>query len=371
MTSTLPTTTGAATSGAALVGDDADSFAEHVFAASNGMLEILGGYLGDRLGLYRALAQRPASAAELARRAGTDPRYTTEWLAHQAAIGWVRADDDTADGTTRFTLPAGSADVLTDRDSLGYLAPLARVLAGCAVQLPALLAAYRSGGGVAWARYGADVREGQADMNRPWFEHALPGAFAGVGEIHEVLGRSGARVAEFGSGGGWSSIALARAYPQLTVDGYDVDAPSVELARANAREAGVADRVRFHERDAAEVTGSFDAVLAFECVHDVPHPVEMLAAAGRAVRPDGIVVVMDEAVGDGFTAPADEVERFMYGLSTVLCLPDSLSHAGSAATGTVMRADTLREYATAAGFSGVEVLPIEGFGFWRFYALRS
>jgi SAM-dependent methyltransferase len=237
--------------------------------------------------------------------------------------------------------------------------------------LPALLEAYRTGGGVSWERFGADAREAQADMNRPWFERRLPAAFAGVERLHEALGRPGARVAEIGFGGGWSSVALARAYPTLTVDGYDVDEASVELARRNAAEAGVADRVRFHLMDAAKISDSFDVVLAFECIHDIPHPVEVLAAARRAAAPDGLVVVMDEAVGEEFAAPGDEVERLMYGLSTVLCLPDTMSHPASAATGTVMRPATLRRYAVDAGFAGIEVLPIEDFGFWRFYLLHD
>jgi predicted O-methyltransferase YrrM len=346
---------------------------------ANAFLEVLGAYLGDRLGYYRALAGGPLTPGELAARTGTHPRYAREWLEFQACLGWVRAEpvpgahlgDGTGGDTHRFTLPAGGAEVMTDVASLSYLAPLARMVAACAVQLPALLEAYRSGGGVSWEQFGADAREAQADMNRPWFEYRLPEAFAGVESLHEALSRSGARVAEIGFGGGWSSVALARAYPTLTVDGYDVDDASVELARRNAAEAGVADRVRFHLMDAAEISGSFDVVLAFECIHDIPHPVQALAAARRAAGPDGLVVVMDEAVGEEFAGPGDEVERLMYGLSTVLCLPDTMSHPGSAATGTVMRPATLRRYAVDAGFTGIEVLPIEDFGFWRFYRLHD
>jgi SAM-dependent methyltransferase len=358
-----------------LVTDNVDGFAEHLFASSNAFLEVLGAYLGDRLGYYRELTGGPLTPGELAARTGTHPRYAREWLEYQACLGWVRAEPMPAAGpgvgTHRFALPTGGAEVLTDVASLSYLAPLARMVAASAVQLPALLEAYRTGGGVSWERFGADARESQADMNRPWFEHRLPEAFAGVERLHEALSRPGARVAEIGFGGGWSSVALARAYPQLTVDGYDIDEASVELARRNAAEAGVADRVRFHPMDAAEINGSFDVVLAFECIHDIPHPVEVLAAARRAAAPAGLVVVMDEAVGEEFVGPGDEVERLMYGLSTVLCLPDSMSHAGSAATGTVMRPATLRRYAVEAGFSGIEVLPIEDFGFWRFYRLHD
>ncbi|GGS95533.1 hypothetical protein GCM10010156_62220 [Planobispora rosea] len=115
--------------------------------------------------------------------------------------------------------------------------------------------------------------------------------------------------------------------------------------------------------------GGHDAVFAFECLHDMSRPVETLAAIRRAIKPGGSVVVMDEAAAESLTAPADDTERLLYGFSLLVCLPDGMAHQPSAATGTVMRPDTLRRYAAEAGFRDVEVLPIEDFGFWRFYRL--
>jgi SAM-dependent methyltransferase len=267
-------------------------------------------------------------------------------------------------------LPPAAAEVLTDTSSLSYLAPLARMLCAAGVQLPALTWAYRTGGGVGWAAFGEDMRESQAEINRPWYEHALPDVLAGVRDVHAILQRDGARVADVGCGAGWSTIALARAYPDAEVHGFDVDVPSIEMARRNAAAAGLADRVTFHHADAAELgEDRFDAAFAFECVHDMPRPVEVLEAIRRAVRPDGAVVVMDEAVQDRFTAPGDEIERIMYGFSLLICLPDSLAHPQSAGTGTVMRPGTLRAYAREAGFADIATLPIEDFGSWRFYRL--
>ena len=145
------------------------------------------------------------------------------------------------------------------------------------------------------------------------------------------------------------------------------------MARAHAEAAGVGDRVRFHLVDGSDLSaprGGFDAAFAFECVHDMARPVEVLAAVRRAVRPDGVVVVMDEAVGERFSAPGDDLERLMYGFSTLICLPDGRSHTPSAATGTVMRPAVLEGYAREAGFDGIEILPIEDFSFFRFYRLR-
>ncbi len=260
--------------------------------------------------------------------------------------------------------------MLTEEKSLNYLAPLARMFASVGPAIPQLIEAYRTGGGVSWEQLGTDAREAQADMNRPWFSE-LPNAFARVDSIQSVLTRTGARVADVGTGAGWSSIALALAYPGLHVDGFDVDGPSIELARANAAEAGVADRVRFHNADGDGLSnyGRFDAAFAFECIHDMPTPVDVLAAMRLAVREDGPVIVMDEAVAESFAAPGDDLERIMYGFSLFVCLPDSLSHRPSVGTGTVMRPDTLRGYAQAAGFAGLEILPIEDFSFFRFYSL--
>lgn len=343
-----------------------EDFADRLFKSALGTIEVLSVHLGDRLDWYRGLAARgPSTPAELTAYAGGDERYAREWLEQQAAVGILTVGPD-----GRFVLPKEAAEVLTDESSLAYLAPLARMLAGAAAQMPALVDAYRSGGGVGWAEFGTDMRESQADMNRPWFEHALPDALAGVPDLDAALRRPGTRIADVGSGGGWSTIALARAYPEARVEGVDVDGPSIELATRNAADAGLGDRVSFRHGDAATLEeNSYDAAFAFECIHDLPHPVDTLAAIRRAVTPGGPVVIMDEAVGDAFSAPADETERLMYGFSLLICLPDGRAHQHSAATGTVMRPDTLRRYAVEAGFRDIEILPISDFGFWRFYRL--
>jgi hypothetical protein len=342
------------------------AFADRLLGATLQLVDVLAVYLGDRLGWYRALASGgPATPEELAARAGGSARYAREWLEQQAGTGILTLE---ADG--RFSLPAGAAEVLTDPDSLNYLAPLARMFGAAATQLPALLEAYRSGGGVGWAEYGVDMRESQADMNRPWFLDRLGPTLAGLPDLDALLRRPGARIADVGCGAGWSTIALARAYPESTVEGWDVDGPSIDLARANAEAAGVGDRVSFSVADAAGLpASSYDALFAFECVHDMSAPADVLAAIRRAVRPDGAVIVMDEAVADAFTPPVADTDRLMYGFSLFVCLPDGMSTQPSAGTGTVMRTETLRGYAREAGFSDIDVLPTGEFGFWRFYRL--
>jgi len=366
---------------------ETEAFADRLFSATLGAIDVLAVHVGDRLGWYRALASSgPLTSAGLAEATGTDERYAREWLEQQAATGVLVAEDAGAappldadpDADPQqlarsrlYTLPAAHAEVLTDASSLAHLAPLARFVGAIGPQLPRLIESYRDGGGVSWEQLGDDAREAQSDANRPWFERRLAPTLAALPAVHEVLSRPGARVVDVGCGFGWSTLALARAYPQAEVHGVDVDRPSVAAARKAAAEAGLERRAFFHLADAAElaVAQLYDAAFAFECVHDMPRPVAVLEGVRRAMKPDGVVVVMDEAVADEFRAPADDVDRIMYGYSLFVCLPDGLSTSPSAGTGTVMRPATLRRYTRGAGYAGVEVLPVGDFAFFRFYRL--
>ncbi len=349
----------------------ADALAERIFGSLLGTMEIFTIYLGERLGLYAALAEGPATSAELAARAGIAERYAREWLEQQAVYGLLEVDDVAAPaGERRYSLPREHAEVLLDRDALTYLTPMARMSVAVAQRMPALMTAYRDGGGVNWRDFGPDMSEGQELGNRPSFmammESWIP---QGLPDVHERLS-SGGRVADVGCGGGWSSIAIAQAYEGVAVDGYDLDEPAVERARQNAAAHGLSDRVRFHAVDPAEMDHGegYDFVCAFECIHDMPQPVPVLRAMRSMASLGGGVMVMDENVGHEFTAPGDELERLMYGFSTLVCLPDGMSHPDSVGTGTVMRPAVFEGYAKEAGFDRVEILPIEA-DLWRFYRL--
>jgi SAM-dependent methyltransferase len=341
---------------------------DRVFEAGVAAMECLSIHLGDRLGWYRELAASgPLSPADLAARTRTQERYAREWCEQQAVSGFLVVEGTGLD--RRFGLDDEGVSVFTGTDSTDYLAPFARLVAATAVQMPALLDAYRDGGGVSWQQLGDDARTGQADMNRPWFEHVLPGELADVPHLDEILSRPGTLVADIGCGFGWSTIALARAYPQARFVGVDVDLPSVESARANAVDAGVTNATFVASWDDAPA-GPYDLAFLFECLHDMPQPVDVLVQVRDALADDGRVVVMDEDADDAFTAPGDQVQRALYGFSILCCLPDSLSHTPTVGTGTVMRRGTLARYARQAGFDVVEDLPIEDFGFWRFSELR-
>lgn len=353
----------------------AEQLGERVFRSALAGLETLSIHLGDTLGWYRSLADDgPATATELAARTSTALRYAREWLEQQAVAGFLSVVE-VGGPDRRFALTDAAREVFTDRESLSYLAPLARLVAAVGVQMPGLERAYRDGGGVSWAQFGDDMRTAQADMNRPWYRHELPGVLAALPGVHDRLSRPGARLLDIGCGAGHSTVALATAYPEAVVLGVDIDAPSIELSRKAAVDGGVDERVEFRVGDASALAvqpGSdqrFAAAFAFECVHDMPRPVDVLRQVHDVLDPDGVMVVMDEATADAFAPDGDEVERMLYAFSVTVCLPDGLSSTPSVGTGTVMRPDTLRRYATAAGFSKVEILPTGEFGFWRFYAL--
>jgi SAM-dependent methyltransferase len=353
-----------------------DKFVERMLQSTAGVFDIFTIYIGDRLGFYRALAgSGPLTSAELAARTNTQERYAREWLEQQTVSGILEVEDAEAEAAARrFRLSTAYVEVLVERDSLNYLAPLAQLAVGVTRPLDSLLNAYRKGGGVKLGEYGNDFLEGQGNINRAAFLYELGSEWLPtMPDVHERLQSDPrARIVDFGCGVGWSSIGMARAYPNVQVDGFDLDEPSIKAARANAHEAGLNGQVKFYVRDAGdpELAGNYDLVTAFECIHDMSDPVSALRSMRRLVGEDGTVIVGDERVGESFTPTGNDVEWMMYGWSVLHCLPVGMADEHSVGTGTVMRAKTLRRYALEAGFRGVEVLPIENF-FFRFYRLYT
>ena len=350
-----------------------DALVERLFMNAVGAFDLFSVYLGDRLGFYRIVAdQGPLTSAELADAASVHERYAREWLEQQAASDVLEMAIDEA-GKRRFRLPAGHYEALLDVSSLNYIAPMARAVLASVRPIDALLAAFRTGEGVPYADYGEDLHEGQAAFTRPLFENLLGKEWLpSVPALHErLLADPPARVADVACGQGRSSIEIARAYPNVRVDGIDSDHASIERARANLVGSGVEGRVTFYERDAAdaELADRYDLVTIFEALHDMSYPVDVLRAAKGLLGDDGVMFVGDERTAEAFTAPASEVERLYYGFSIFHCLPVGMVGDGAAGTGTVIRAETVRRYADEAGFSSCEVLPIEH-DFWRFYLLE-
>jgi SAM-dependent methyltransferase len=350
-----------------------DALVERLFGAVIDTLEVASVHIGGRLGLYRALADGgDATPSELATRTGTAERYVREWLEQQAVAGFLTVDDTEADATERrYALPAAHRPVLVEDDDLSYLTPLAGIAVDVLLPLERLLAAYRTGDGVPFEAYGVDLVDAIGAINRPQFVHLVGDWLASIPEVDSRLRATpAARIADVAAGTAQSSIAIAHAYPHVSVDAIDVDEASIAAAQANVAAADLADRVHPILHDASEpgLQDRYDLITIFEALHDMNHPVEALRAARKSLADGGSVVVADERVAERFTAPGDEIERLNYGFSILHCLAVGLLDADSAGTGTVLRPDTVRAYAREAGFDRVDVLPIEH-DFWRFYRL--
>lgn len=350
-----------------------DALVARLFEANLATYDLATIYLGDRLGLYTALHESgPMTAAQLAARTGTHERYICEWLEQQTVTGILDVEEAPGDAAARrYGIPAEHTEVLLERDSLSYLAPLGRFTIGVLSGLAKVLEAFKTGGGVAYPDYGVDAREGQAEANRTAFVNLLGAQWLpAIPDLHiRLQADPPARVADMACGTGWSSLTMARAYPKVVIDGFDADDASIVLAQQHAQAEGLHDRVTFAVRDAADpsVQGVYDVVTIFEALHDMARPVEALRVARTLLRDGGSVLIADERVHERFT-PHNADERLFYGWSVLFCLPTGMAETPSAGTGAVMRPDILQRYAAAAGFREVEVLPIVH-DLWRFYRL--
>jgi 2-polyprenyl-3-methyl-5-hydroxy-6-metoxy-1,4-benzoquinol methylase len=339
-----------------------EEFAGGLFAACLATMELANVELGVRLGLYEALSgSGPLTAGQLASRAGIAQRYAREWLEQQAVAGVVEVDDTTKPpDERRFELPNAHAHVLLDDDSEACMKPCAAVVPWVARAIDIMVEEFRKGTGAEFGLF--DLHDVQAAFTRPVFvNHLTQNWLPALPDVQaELDAGTRVRIAEVGCGEGLAAITIARAFPNAEVDGYDLDSASIAVAQQAAADAGVSDRVRFEVRDAADPTirGDYDLVMAIEMLHDVPDPIGTLRTMRALAGTQGTVIVVDERTEETFTVPTSEMERFFYSFSTLHCLAVSMQNGG-AGTGTVIRPDTMRRYATEAGFGSVETLDVD------------
>jgi 2-polyprenyl-3-methyl-5-hydroxy-6-metoxy-1,4-benzoquinol methylase len=303
--------------------------------------------IGNRLGLYRALAQGPATSVQFAERTGYDERYLREWLRNQAAGGYVSYDPSTGE----FFLTEEQAFCLADPNgpniSAGFLIGLGYLRAE-----PRITEAFRTGEGVAWHEHNEDVFVGCDAFYRPGYVAELvPNWIPAVDGLHEKL-TAGGRVADLGCGLGTSSVLMAQAYPRTTIIGSDYHPESIELARKKAAEAGVGDRVSFEVATAQTFGGTgYDLVTTFDALHDMGDPVGAARRVREALAEDGTWLLVEPNASDVVEENFNPVGRLYYAGSTFLCVPNGLSQPGGYALGAQAGEAAIREVATAAGFT--------------------
>jgi 2-polyprenyl-3-methyl-5-hydroxy-6-metoxy-1,4-benzoquinol methylase len=284
--------------------------------------------IGDQLGLYKAMAGAGAlTPGELARRTQTTERYVREWLNNQAAGGYVAYDA----ATGRYTLPPEQATALADESSPAFLPGAFQVVAAAMKAEPRISEAFRTGGGLDWTEQDPVLFVGTERFFRSGYIGNLTSAWIPALDGVQAKLTSGARVADIGCGHGASTILMARAYPRSQFVGFDYHEASIETARRRARDAGVADRVRFEVAHAQNFPGKdYDLVACFDCLHDMADPVGAARHIRGALAPDGTWLLVEPYANDRVEANLNPVGRVFYGASTMFCVPCSLAAHGPA-----------------------------------------
>jgi len=306
--------------------------------------------IGDKLGLYRAMAGAgPLTSAELARRTGTQERSVREWLAAQAAAGYIEYDQKTG----RYTLPPEQAMALTDEESPACVLGGFQGMTAAMRAAPKVTDAFRTGKGLGWHEHDADLFVGVERFFRPGYNaHLVADWIPALDGVQAKL-EAGARVADVGCGHGASTIILAKAYPRSTFVGFDYHKPSIEQARERAKAAGVGDRTRFEVATAKTYSGTYDLVAFFDCLHDMGDPVGAAAHVRQSLGRDGTWMLVEPRAGDHVHENLNPLGRLFYSVSTLVCTQASLAQEVGAALGAQAGEARLRDVLSQAGFTRI------------------
>ena len=304
--------------------------------------------VGDKLGLYKALAQAPATAAELAKRTECDARYLREWLSSQAASGYVQYEA----ATDTFSMSEEQAFALAVEGSPAFIPGAFQIAVAQFKAIPKMTQAFRTGLGLGWHEHDAALFHGTERFFRPGYAANLVSqwlpALAGV----DAKLKAGARVADVGCGHGASTIIMAQAYPQSTFIGFDYHEPSVVHAREAAGNAGLGERVRFEVASAKSYRGTdYDLVTVFDCLHDMGDPVGASAHVRQSLRADGTWMIVEPFANDRLEDNLNPVGRVFYSASTFICTPASRSQEVGLCLGAQAGEKRMRQVVTDGGFS--------------------
>jgi SAM-dependent methyltransferase len=304
--------------------------------------------IGEKLGLYKALAAEPMTSAELAAKTKTDERYVREWLSSQAAGGYITYDEK----TDKFSLTAEQAFTLANEDSPAYLPGAFQLALGALNAVPRIAEAFRTGAGMGWHEHDDGVFHGCEKFFRPGYAANLVSTW--IPALHDVQDKleSGARVADVGCGKGASTLLLAKAFPKSKFYGFDYHDKSIEGARETARREGLADRVTFEVAKAKEFPGKdYDFVAVFDCLHDMGDPIGAAKHVRESLSKDGTWMIVEPFANDELKDNLNPVGRVYYSFSTLLCTPCSRSQEVALCLGAQSGEKRMREVVGAAGFS--------------------
>ena len=351
--------------------DTVHSFAFKVIAdVTAGQMNILT-VIGDRLGLFDHLASAGViTSSDFAKRAGIQERYAREWLSAMACHGYINFDDS----TQRFHMPNERAFCLVDRDSPFYLTGMFSMAPTMWSNIDLLTDAFREGGGVPQARFGTEFWCGFERFTRPAFRNNLVQDWIPAMPEVDARLRAGGTVADVGCGNGQALLFLAKGYPEAQLVGLDNYAPAIEAANANAREAGLADRVRFEVCDVTRgIPGAYDLITSFDVVHDMPHPRPAMREIRNALNPGGTYFVLEFNFSGDLQHNIDHplgIGAFGYSASTNYCMTQALA-VGGEGTGTCMGEERARELAAEAGLTSFRRIDFPNNPFNLFYEIRA
>lgn len=304
--------------------------------------------IGEKLGLFKELAAERLNAEQLAERTRTATRYVQEWLPAMASGGYISYDA----GERVYYLTAEQAMVLADEQSPTYMPGAFQAALAAVKSEPKITEAFLTGKGVGWHEHAEELFSGTERFYEPLYRSNLVEKWIPALDGAQARLEAGAFVADVGCGQGRSTILLAQAFPRSRFEGFDYHEFSIEAARKNAREAGVADRIRFEVLSARETPASgYDLVTSFDCLHDMGDPVGAAEAVHRALKPDGIWMIVEPYAADEVEKNFNPVGRLYYCASVLLCVPGALAQDVGLALGAQAGEKRLREVVSSAGFS--------------------
>jgi SAM-dependent methyltransferase len=334
-----------------------EAFVHKVLDHASGTMTTLLAVIGDRLGLFKNLAEHGSTTPrDLAARMNLNERYTREWLGGMASAGYVEYDPI----SRRFTLPPEHVAALAQENGPFFFGGVYQMLPALTSVLERVADAFREGGGVSQTAYPADLWNGLERFSAGWFENLLlPQWVPAMPDVQAHLER-GADVADVGCGRGRALIKLAQAFPRSRYVGFDAFGPAVNEATERARAAGVAERVRFEERDASGgLPHAFDVITTFDVVHDAVDPLGLLRAIRRALRPGGVYVCLDINCSDKLEENVNPLGAMFHGFSVLYCMTTSLSRGGAGLGTLGFHEPKVRELCAEAGFSSIRRVPLE------------